>query len=187
MTRVQSVDDKLAFVFVGDANAHHSEWLESVSHTDRHGNDALNFCNLSDCEQLVRCPTHIAGNGLYLLITDVPDIVDVVVGIPLGTSDHCFVSCVLRFELSVPEYNVRSTVFLKYRTTWDSVRSALRSFIWSTILKLADPLVAFDQSIGEVIGRYAPTNVLCSRSGDRQWFDTSCWRTYDAKQIADRA
>ena len=45
-----------------------------------------------------------------------PDIVDAVVGTPIGTSDHCFVSCVLRVEQSVPEYNVRSTVFLKHRT-----------------------------------------------------------------------
>ena len=33
----------VVFVFVGDANAHHSEWLESVSPTDRHGRDALDF------------------------------------------------------------------------------------------------------------------------------------------------
>ena len=30
MARVQSVDDKAVFVFVGDVNAHHSEWLESA-------------------------------------------------------------------------------------------------------------------------------------------------------------
>ena len=41
MARVQSVDDKA--VFVGNANALHSEWLESVSPTDRHGRDALDF------------------------------------------------------------------------------------------------------------------------------------------------
>ena len=49
MAREQSVDDKAVFVFVCDANAHHSEWLESFSPTDRHGHDALDFCNLSGC------------------------------------------------------------------------------------------------------------------------------------------
>ena len=72
-------------------------------------------------------------------------------------------------------------------TNWDSVRSAVRSFTWSTILNLADPLVAFDRAIGEVIGRYFPTTGLRSRYGDKQCFDASCWRTYDAKQTADRA
>ena len=105
---MQSVDHKAVFVFVGDANAHHSEWLESVFPTDRHGRDALDFCNLSGCEQLVRGPVHIAGNRLNLVITDVPDIADAVVGTPLGTSDHCFVSCVFRVEQSVN--NVRSTM-----------------------------------------------------------------------------
>ena len=47
------------FVFVGDTNGHHSEWLESVYPTDRHGRDAFDFSNPSGCEQLVRCLAHI--------------------------------------------------------------------------------------------------------------------------------
>ena len=76
------------------------------------------FCNLSGCELLVRCYTHIAGNRLDVVMTDVPDIADGVVGTPLGTSDHCFVSCVLRVEQSVFEYNVRTTILLNHRTNW---------------------------------------------------------------------
>ena len=72
-------------------------------------------------------PTHIAGNRLDLVKT-VPDIVDVFIGTPLGTSGHCFVSFVLRVEQYVPEFNIRITVFLKHRTNWDSVRGAVRSF-----------------------------------------------------------
>ena len=98
----------------------------SVFCNNRHWRDALDFCNLTGCEQLENCPALIAGNGLDLVMTDASDI-DVAVGTPLGTSDHCFVSCVLRVEQSVPEYNVRSAVFLKHRTNWDSVRSAVRS------------------------------------------------------------
>ena len=101
--------------------------------------DALDFCNLSGCEQSFRCPTHIAGNRLDLVMTEVTDVVDVFVGAPLGTSDHSFVSCVFRVEKSVPENNIRSTVFLKHRTSWDNVRGEARSFTWSTILKSADP------------------------------------------------
>ena len=87
-----------------------------MSPTDRHGRDALDFCNVSGCEQLVFCSTHIAGNRLDLVMTDFPDIVDVVVGTILGTSDQCFVSCVLPVEQSVPEYDVRCTIFPKDRT-----------------------------------------------------------------------
>ena len=66
--------------------------------------NALDFCNLSDCKQLVRCPTHFAGNRLDIVMTEVPVIVDVFIGTPLGTSDYCFVSCVLRVEQSLPEF-----------------------------------------------------------------------------------
>ena len=73
MVRVQSVDDKTVFVFVGDANAHHSEWLESVSITDRHGRDALDFCSLSGFDQwcavcaVVQCQKCCLSNASYQL------------------------------------------------------------------------------------------------------------------------
>ena len=115
MAWAQSVDDKAVFVFVGDANAHHSEWLESVSPTDQYGHDALDFCNLSGCELLVRCPTHITGDRLYLVMMDAPDIVNVLfIGTPLGTSDNCFVSCVLQVEQSVLKNNIRRTVLVMH-------------------------------------------------------------------------
>ena len=50
-------------------------------------------------------------------------------------------------------------------------------------LNSADPLVAFDRAIGKVIGKYVPTTVLRSTSGDEQWFDASCQRAYDARRL----
>ena len=102
--------------------------------------------------------THIHGNRLDLMMTDAPDWLDVFVGTPQGTTDHSFVSCVLWVDQSVPEYTVRSTVFLKYRKNWDNDRCAVRSFtLLYTILKSDDPLDAFDRAIGEVIRRLVPT------------------------------
>ena len=97
MAQVQSVDDMAVFVLVSDANAHHSECLDSVSPTDRHGPEALDFCNLSGCEQLVRCPTHIAGYRLDLVMTNIYS------RCVRGYSTGHFrpVLCVLRVELSV--------------------------------------------------------------------------------------
>ena len=80
--------------------SHHSDWLESVSPTDQHRLNALEFCNLSGCDQLVHGPTHIAGNKLDLVMTDAPGIVDVFIGTPLRTSEQSFVSCVLWVEQS---------------------------------------------------------------------------------------
>ena len=105
-------------------------------------------------------------------------------GTPLRTWDHCFVSCVLRVEQSEPEYNVRSIIFLKHHTYWDNVLCAGRSYTWSTILRSANPLDAFNWAIGEVLDRIVPTTVLHCWSGDEQWFDDGCQRAYDAKQSA---
>ena len=59
-----------------------------------------------------------------------------------------------------PEYNIRSTVFLKHHTNFDNVRCAVRSFTWSTILKSANPLDVFDRAISKVIGRLVPIAVF---------------------------
>ena len=100
MARVQSVDDKAVSVFVSDANDHHSEWLELISPIDRHESDALDFCNLSACEQLVSRSIYIAGNRLDLMMTGVPDILDVFGGTPIVTSDHCWsVACFVLINL----------------------------------------------------------------------------------------
>ena len=108
----------------------------------------------------MRCPTHIGGNTLDLVITDVPDTVDVVVVTPLGTSDHCFVSCLFCVKQSLLNYNVRSTVFLKHRINWVSVRSAVRSFTLSAILKSADLLVALiDLLVRSLVGMFLP--IIC--------------------------
>ena len=54
-------------------------------------------------------------------------------------------------------------------------------------MKSADPLDALNRDIVEVVGSHVPTTVLRSRSGDKQWFDASCRRAYDAKQTAYHA
>ena len=58
MAVIQGNDRKAAFLFVGDFNAHHREWLNSVSPTDCHGRRALDFSTESGCDQLIRKSTH---------------------------------------------------------------------------------------------------------------------------------
>ena len=43
MADIQENDRKASFVFIGDLNAHHKEWLNSISQTDCHGLRALDF------------------------------------------------------------------------------------------------------------------------------------------------
>ncbi len=88
----QDDDGNAAFVFVGEFNAHHREWLESVSPADSNGRVALDFPNLYGFSQLVADPTYLVGNHLDLVPTDVPDIVKMITMAALVTSDHSAIS-----------------------------------------------------------------------------------------------
>ena len=48
-------------------------------------------------------PTHRSGNCLDLVFTDAPGLVACNVGIPIGTSDHSYVSVTIRIELAMPD------------------------------------------------------------------------------------
>ena len=89
-----SKDVSDSFLFVGDLNGHHQEWLGSTT-TNRHGVAAFDFATVSSCDQLVVGPTHARGGTLDLLMTDVPDLVRVAVVAPIGNSDHSSVSAVI--------------------------------------------------------------------------------------------
>ena len=87
MAAVQAEDVRASFLFEGDLNGHHQEWLGSTT-TNLHGYAAFDFVTVSGCDQLVVSPTHACGGTLDLLMTDVPDLVRVDVVAPMGNSDH---------------------------------------------------------------------------------------------------
>ena len=101
MAVVQDEDVCATFLFVGDFNGHHQEWLGSTT-TNRHGVAAFHFATVSGCNQLVVGPTHARGGTLDLLMTDVPDLVRVSVVAPIGNSDHSSLSAVISMAHAVP-------------------------------------------------------------------------------------
>ena len=74
MAAVQAEDIRVSFLFVGDLNGHHREWLGSTT-TSRQGVAAFDFATVSVGDQFVVGPTHTRGVTLDLLMTDVPDLV----------------------------------------------------------------------------------------------------------------
>ena len=63
MAAMQAEDVRASFLFVGDSNGHHQEWLGSTN-TNRHGVAAFDFATVSGCDQLVVGPTHARGGTL---------------------------------------------------------------------------------------------------------------------------
>ena len=72
MAAVQAEDVRASFLFVGNLNGHHQEWLGSTT-TNRHGVAAFDFATASGCDQLIVGPTHARGGTFDILMTDVPD------------------------------------------------------------------------------------------------------------------
>ena len=60
MAAEQAEDVCASFLFVGDLNDHHQEWLGSTT-TNRHGDAAVVFATVSGCDQLVVGSTHARG------------------------------------------------------------------------------------------------------------------------------
>ena len=125
MAAVQAVDVRASFLFVGDLNGHHQEWLGSTT-TNRHGIAAFDFATVSGCDQLVVGPTHARGGTLDLLMTDVPDLVRVGVVAPIGNSDHSSLSAVISMVQAIPNSCVSSKVFLKHQINWNTLCGAIR-------------------------------------------------------------
>ena len=57
---VQAAEVRTSFLFVGDLNGHHQEWLGSTT-TNRHVVADLDFATVSGCDQLVTGPKHARG------------------------------------------------------------------------------------------------------------------------------
>ena len=112
MTKVQSVNRKTSFLFVGDVSAHDEEWL-GFSTINLHGRAARDFVSSSGCEQMVSEPTHIEGR-----VTDISDIVGVRVGSPVGTSDHSAVFIDIVLKQPIPHLVCRQEVYLKNPVGW---------------------------------------------------------------------
>ena len=108
---VQFVDRKTYFVFVDHVNAHHEEWVGS-SATNLHGRAVRDFVSLSACEQTVTKNTHIDGGVLGLVLTDIPDVIGVRVGSPIGSSNHITVFIDVILEQHIPHLVSRQEAFL---------------------------------------------------------------------------
>ena len=124
MAAVQAEDVRASFLFVRDLNGHHRKWLSSTT-TNCRGVAAFNFTTVSGCNQLVVDPTHARGGTLDLLMTDVPDVVRVVVA-PIGNSDHSSLWAVISMAQAVPNLCVSGKVLVKHQVNWNTVCGAMQ-------------------------------------------------------------
>ena len=125
MAAVQAVDVHALFKFMGDMNGHHQEWMCSTT-TNRHFVAALYSETVSWCDQLLIGLNHSRRGTLNLLITDVPDLVQVTAVAPLGNSDHSSLSTAISIAQSLLNVCVRRMVPLKHQVNCSAICGAVR-------------------------------------------------------------
>ena len=80
---MQAENARASFLFVGHLNEDHYEWLGSTT-PNQHGIVAIDFATVSGWDQLVVGSTQARGGTFDLLMTDVPNLVQVVVVAHIG-------------------------------------------------------------------------------------------------------
>ena len=159
MAAVQEADARASFLFVGDLNGHHQEWLGSTT-TNRHGVAAIDLATVSSCDQLVIGPTHAPGGTLDLLMTEVPDLVRVAVVAPLGRSDHSSLSMAISMAQAIPNLCVSRRVLLKHRLNWTAVCYAIGVLPWRSIWSADNPVERLNVHLSLLVERFVPTKVI---------------------------
>ena len=67
MAGLQAEVVRVSFIFVGNLDGHHQEWLGSTT------TSVFDFGTVSGCDQLVVSSIYARGGTLDLLMTDIPD------------------------------------------------------------------------------------------------------------------
>ena len=182
MAAVQAEDVHASFLFVGDLNDHHQEWLGSM--TNHHGVAAFDFATFSGCNQLVVNPIHVHGGTLDLLMTNVPDLVRVAVVALIGNSDHSSLSEVISMAQAVPDLCVSTKVFLKQQINWNTVPGAIRELSWVNIWLSDNPVEVLNEHLSLLVRCYVPPKVICVCNKNKPWFDDQCRQAFGLKQEA---
>lgn len=113
-----------------------------------------------------------------------PDVVEVEVAAPIGSSDHSALRISLTLQQTVPQPTIRCEVLLKSRVDWDAVRADVSAVSWNVVLGGPDPDVEVNRKLLDVVHRRVPKVALTVRSSDKPWFTPECRRAYDRKQTS---
>ena len=112
---------------------------------------------VSGFDQLVIGPTHARGGTLDLLMTDVPDLVQVAVVAPLGISDHSSLSIAILMAQAIPNLCVSKKVLLKHRVNWSTVCDAIGVLPWRSIWSADNPVERLNVHLFLLVERFVLT------------------------------
>ena len=150
-----------SFLFAGDLNGHHLEWLGSTTN-NRHGIAAFDFATIFGCDQLVVSPTHACDGTLDLLLADVPDLIPAAVVEPIGDSDYSSLLAVVSMAQVVPNLCVSRKIFLRQQVHWNAVCCAIQDMPFRNIWSGDNPVEVLSISRCWLEVMYLPRSPVCT-------------------------
>ena len=169
-------------VFIGDMNAHNSDWIISSSITDKAGLLAQEFCELFGLSQLVDFTTR-EGNTLDLVMSDIKGIAIEAPG--FGNSDHKSMSIVFESQEKIPSTPERKAVRDWHNAPWNHIRGAVKRALthWKPTGNQDDAEEELDAILSVIIEKYVKWKVP-SQPGPTPWWNHKCEDAYKWKQQA---
>ena len=108
------------------------------------------------------------------------------VGSPIGTSDHCYVSAIIKTEQAVPYLSYSHKIYVKSQADWDGILDDLYERDWPHICRQVDFVAAMYEEFERIIVRHIPSRVIKFPIKDKAWFNDDCKPSDLAKQEACR-
>ena len=102
----------------------------------------------------------------------------------IGTSDHCYVSAIIKTEHAVPDISFSRKICLKSQADWDGILNDLCELDWPDIYRQVDFVASMNDGFERIIVRRILSRVIKFRMKDKAWFNEDCKRANLAKQEA---
>jgi Reverse transcriptase (RNA-dependent DNA polymerase)/Endonuclease-reverse transcriptase len=168
-------------ILIGDFNLPGINWIDGVAH----GEDLLNVmeaCHEKFIEQVIDFPTHLKGNCLDLLLTNIPErILDVANEGRLGTSDHYMISA----SLAVNQQRETRQQLTKnwWKADWAAMKEELAAEDWASVdnMTASEGWQHLSEKISSLIDRHVPTKPRGSQ-GRPPWMTRSILREVRKKR-----
>ena len=98
-------------------------------------------------------PTHIDEGMLDLVLADVPDVVGIRVGSPVGASDHSAIFMDVVLEQPIPHLVCRQRIYIKNSVDWKLAKENVKGFNKNEIIRSHCPASSASEALLRVIIR----------------------------------
>ena len=124
---------------------------------------------------------HARGGTLDLLMTNVPDLVQVAVIAHIGNLDHFSLSAVMSLAQEVPNFCVSKKFFFKHHFNWNTVGGEKQDLPWHNIWLADNPVEVLNEHLSQLVGHYTYQNnkVIRVQNKDKPWLYDQCRCPFD--------